>query len=531
MSQVFTGKDERFSSENGQYATLPSTSSHDESPVPHVHIAILGTGFSGLGMAIRLKQQGEEDFVVLEKSMDIGGTWRDNTYPGCACDIPSHLYSFSFALNPYWSRAYSSQREIWNYLRRCAKRFGILPHIQWNSELQQAGWNESDQCWHITTSQGQLTADILILGNGPLSEPSLPSIPGIEGFEGVLFHSAQWRHDYDLTGKRVAVIGTGASAVQFVPHIQPQVDHLSLFLRTPPWILPRLDHQIPSWQRALYRILPITQRLVRGRIYLRNELIALALVHRPAMLEDPMRIARRYLEKQIADPALRAKLTPQYVMGCKRILLSDDFYPALTKPNVEVVSDRIREVRVHSIVTEDGNVYEVDVIICGTGFHVTDTSFAHAIHGRGGQSLAERWQAGPQAYLGTTVSGFPNLFLLIGPNTGLGHNSMVYMVESQLSYILDALRLMDKRHLRAMEVKAEDQEAFNAEMQRRLIGTVWLSGCASWYLDAHGRNTTIWPGFTFEFRHRTRRFDARHYEMIPQRASAPAGQATAHGLP
>ncbi|MBV9713410.1 MAG: NAD(P)/FAD-dependent oxidoreductase, partial [Ktedonobacteraceae bacterium] len=312
-------------------------SSNGETPVRYVHIAILGTGFSGLGMAIRLKQSGEEDFVVIERATDIGGTWRDNTYPGCACDIPSHLYSFSFALNPHWSRAYSPQREIRSYLRHCARRFGIIPHIRWNTELSDASWKEDDQRWHITTTQGRFIADILILGNGPLSEPSLPSIPGIERFEGVLFHSARWKHDYDLSGKRVAVIGTGASAIQFVPHIQPLVRQLFLFQRTPPWILPRRDHTIPSWQRAMFSLLPVTQRFMRSRIYWRNELTALGFVYRPTMIESGMQLALRYLTKQVPDQVLRAKLTPNYTMGCKRVLLSDDFYPALTQPNVELI--------------------------------------------------------------------------------------------------------------------------------------------------------------------------------------------------
>src|SRR5260370_1317996 len=400
----------------------------------------MGAGFSGLGMAIRLKQRGQRDFVVIEKAADIGGTWRDNTYPGCACDSPSHLYSFSFALNPHWSRACSPQPEIWDYLRRCAERFGILPYIQYNSELLDASWNEDDQSWHITTAKGQLIADILILGNGPLSEPSLPAIPGIARFEGVVFHSAQWNHEYDLAGKRVAVIGTGASAVQFVPQIQPRVAQLSLLLRTPRWILPRRDHAIPSWQRALFRLLPITQRFVRTRIYWRQELLALGFVYRPDMMESAMRLAQRHLAEQVPNPELRAKLTPYYLMGCKRILLSDDFYPALTQPNVELVTNRIREVRANSIVTEDGREHEIDAIICGTGFHVTDAQLPRYVHGRGG-SLDESWRPDPRAYLGTTVSGFPNLFLLIGPNTGLGHNSMIFMIESQINYILDCLRI------------------------------------------------------------------------------------------
>ena len=501
--------------------------SEDQTNRRHVHVVILGTGFSGLGMAIRLKQQGYINFVVLEQASDIGGTWRDNTYPGCACDIPSHLYSFSFALNPNWSRAYSPQREIWDYLRRCAKHYGILPHILWNNKLLEASWNEADQCWYITTTQGQLTANILILGNGPLSEPSLPLIPGIDKFEGVKFHSAQWNHDYNLSGKSVAVIGTGASSIQFIPKIQPQVRYLSLFQRTPPWILPRHDHRIPSWQRAMFRILPFTQRFMRTRIYWRQELIALGFLYRSNLLENGMQLSRSYLEKQVKDPVLRAKLTPQYTIGCKRVLLSDDFYPALTQPNVEVITDRIREVKANSIVTEDGLKHQIDAIIFGTGFHVTDSQLPQHICGRDGRSLADHWHAGSSAYFGTTVSGFPNLFLLIGPNTGLGHNSMVFMIESQLNYILDCLRTMDRRNLGVVEVRPEFQEAFDTEVQKRMQSTVWTSGCKSWYLDANGHNTTLWPGFTFEYRRRTRHFDPQHYTLIPQQVLTHGGKAIA----
>ncbi|GHO47944.1 flavin-containing monooxygenase [Ktedonospora formicarum] len=516
MFQVFASKDARKRRSNGVGESAPEETlreSEDGTRVAHMRVAILGTGFSGLGMAIRLKRSGEDDFVVIERASDIGGTWRDNTYPGCACDIPSHLYSFSFALNPRWSRMYSPQSEIRDYLRACAKRFGILPHIWWESELLDASWSEEERRWHIQTSGRELTADILILGNGPLCEPSLPQISGIEDFKGTLFHSARWRHDYDLAGKRVGVIGTGASAIQFVPRIQPQVAHLTLFQRTPPWVLPRMDHDIPAWQQRLFRILPLAQRLVRTRMYWERELTALGMVYRQDALKSGADIASRYLERSILDPALREKLTPRYAMGCKRILLSDDFYRALNQPNIEVVTEGIREVRAHSIVTSDGIEHEVDTIICGTGFHVTDTEFARHIHGRDGLALAEAWREGTHAYLGTSVAGFPNMFLLIGPNTGLGHNSMVYMIESQISYILGCLRSMRRRSAREVEIRPGSEERYNEEMQRRMQGTIWSSGCKSWYLDARGRNTTIWPGFTFEFRHRTRRFDPRPYDL------------------
>ena len=500
-------------SDDSKLLSLSNGVSEGEGNVRSIHIAIIGAGFAGLGMAIRLKQSGQDDFVILEKAGDIGGTWRDNTYPGCACDIPSHLYSFSFALNPHWSHAYSSQGEIWQYLRRCARQFRLYPHIQWNSELLDARWNEDDQRWHITTSQERVIADILILGQGPLSEPSLPAIPGIESFEGMLFHSARWRHDYDLTGKRVAVIGTGASAIQFVPRIQPKVAQLLLFQRTPPWIVPRLDHRIPHWQRVLYSLLPITQRVVRSIIYWQREIFVLGFVYRPAMLEEGMKIARQHLERQVADPELRAKLTPHYTMGCKRVLISDDFYPALAKPNVELITEHIREVRPHSIVTTDGQEHEIDTLICGTGFHVTDTQLPQCIYGREGCSLADSWQDGPHAYIGTTVAGFPNLFLLVGPNTGLGHNSIVFMIEAQVAYVLDCFRIMKRRNMGVVEVQPEIQKAYNAEVQQKMEGTVWLSGCSSWYLDAHGRNTTLWPGFTFDFWRKTRHFDPQHYTM------------------
>jgi cation diffusion facilitator CzcD-associated flavoprotein CzcO len=488
----------------------------------HVRVAIVGTGFSGLGLAIRLKQRGMTDFVLLERAEDIGGTWRDNTYPGCACDVPSHLYSFSFAPNPNWSRHFSPQREIWAYLRDCAARFGVSSHIRYGHELLEAAWDEGASLWRIETSQGPFTADALALGNGPLSEPSIPTIAGLERFGGAVFHSAQWDHQHDLSGERVAVIGTGASAIQFVPLIQPQVKHLTLFQRTPPWIIPRKDHAISLEWRARFRRYPILQRLTRGAIYLQREIGALALVYRPRLMRGAARIAREHLAAQIADPTLRAKLTPHYQMGCKRILLSDDFYPAVASANVEVVTERVREVTEHGVVADDGSVRPVETIILATGFRVTDMPAARHVRGHGGRTLAEVWRAGPRAYLGTTVSGFPNLFLLIGPNTGLGHTSMIYMIESQLAYILDCLRLMRQRGARAVEPRAEVQATYNEEMRRRMQGTVWTSGCASWYLDAGGMNSTLWPGFTWEYRWRTRHFDHANYLLTAGKTSREA---------
>jgi len=498
--------------------------------VRHVRVAIVGAGFSGLGMAIKLKQAGLDDFVVLERGDDVGGTWRDNTYPGAACDVPSHLYSFSFAPNPHWSRTYSPQREIRDYLRRAADRFGVRPHIRWGHEMCDASWDAAAQQWRITTARGQFAARVLVLGNGPLAEPSIPAIPGLDRFAGTLFHSARWDHGHDLTGQRVAVIGTGASAIQFVPQIAPSVGRLALFQRTPPWIVPRLDRPISGRRRTLFRAAPIAQRARRTAIYWQRELGALALVYRPPMMKAAEKIARAHLEAQVADPALRAKLTPSYTMGCKRILLSDDFYPALTRDNVEVVTDHIREVRAQSIVTEDGVERPIDTIILATGFHVTDNPIYQRVHGRDGRALTDVWREGPSAYLGAAVAGFPNLFIMIGPNTGLGHTSMVFMIESQLAYILDCLRVMDRRGLGTVDVRPDAQDAYNGELQRRMRRTVWASGCASWYLAANGRNTTLWPGFTWEYRLRTRRFDPKNYDVIPKTAPINKRRLSSYGV-
>ena len=485
----------------------------------HFRVAIIGTGFSGLGMAIKLKQAGQNDFIILERSENVGGTWHDNTYPGCACDIPSHLYSFSFALKPDWSRVFSAQPEIWAYLRHCVEHYGLIPHIRWRCSLQAAVWDEATEQWHITTPQGLITAQFLILGNGPLSEPTLPNIPGLADFQGTLFHSAQWNHSHNLTGERIAVIGTGASAIQFVPKIQPKAGQILLFQRTPPWIFPRFDHPIPAWQRTLYRWFPPAQRLVRAQMYWLREFRAIGLLHYQAERSRKIeQLALKYLEHQVSDPTLRAKLTPNYALGCKRILLSDDFYPAVAQPNVQLVTEKIQEIRPHSIVSDDGTEHQVDTIICGTGFRASDAPVGYLVRGRNGQLLADAWRDTPQAYLGSTVAGYPNMFLMIGPNTGLGHNSMVHMIESQITYILDALRTMQRQQVQTIEVRPAIQAKYNEQVQKRLQGTVWNSGCKSWYLNKQGRNTTLWPGFTFSFRLLTRRFNPTVYSLTPQKA-------------
>jgi cation diffusion facilitator CzcD-associated flavoprotein CzcO len=493
----------------------------------HARIAIVGAGFSGLCMAIRLKREGIDDFVVLELADEVGGTWRDNTYPGCQCDIPSHLYSFSFAPNPNWSRLFPTQPEIWDYLRSCADRYGIRPHIRFGHEVQDARWDEAEGFWRIGTSQGELTARVLVSGQGGLSEPQLPDIPGIEDFAGAMFHSARWDHDHDLKGERVAVIGTGASSIQFIPKIQPEVGRLTLFQRTPPWIMPHPDRPVRGYEKWLFKHLPITQKLFRAGIYAFFESRVLPFTKKPDLMKAGEKIALRHMEKQIpVDPELRAKLTPGYRMGCKRILMSNTYYRALAQPNADVVTDGIVEIKPHAIVTADGTEHEVDTIILGTGFYVADMPFTDWVTGRGGKTMAEVFDGSPQAYLGTAVAGFPNLFLLTGPNTGLGHNSIVYMLESQFSYVLDALRQMRERGLGVVEVRPEAQRRFNEKLQASMKDTVWTTGgCASWYIDRNGLNTTLWPGWTWDFRRRTRRFDPEPYVLSPVPTGAPGRSA------
>ncbi|MDX6681015.1 MAG: hypothetical protein QOG94_1054 [Solirubrobacteraceae bacterium] len=483
-----------------------------------VRIAIVGAGFAGIGMAIRLREAGIEDFVVLERADDVGGTWQANTYPGCQCDVPSHLYSFSFEPNPSWTRTYSRQPEIWAYLRRCSERHGIGPHLRLGHELTGATWDEDARRWLVDTSRGSFAAQLLIDATGPLSHPAVPPIRGLRRFEGKLFHSARWDHDHDLTGERVAVIGTGASAIQLVPEIAPQVARMHVFQRTAPWILPHPDRPTTRFERQLYRRLPLAQRLVRSAVYWTRESFVVGFAKKPSMARPVERIARLHLRRQVRDRELRRRLEPDFRLGCKRVLISNDFYPALTQPHVELVSERIVAVEGREIVLADGTRREVDTIILGTGFHVTDPPTARLVRGRGGVTLAQAAGASPQAYLGTAMAGFPNVFKIIGPNTGLGHSSMVFMIESQLEYVMDAIRTMDERGAETVEVRPEAVEAFNAELQEMLQGTVWSSGCASWYLDASGRNTTLWPDFTFRFRERTRHFDAGSYEL---RVGAP----------
>jgi cation diffusion facilitator CzcD-associated flavoprotein CzcO len=498
-------------------------------PPREVRVAIVGAGFGGLGAAVRLRESGEQDFVVLERAQELGGTWWANTYPGCACDVPSHLYSFSFALNPDWSRFFAPQREILDYLRRIARERGVADRILYGAEVLAARWDADAQRWQIDTAAGPVSAEVLIAAAGPLSEPKLPDVPGLERFTGTIFHSAQWDHAHELAGERVAVIGTGASSAQFIPEIQPGVAHLDVYQRTAGWIMPRLDRSISAVEHRLFRRIPGLQRAVRTLIYYALELLVVGLVINPRVLTLLEKVARRKLRRSVPDPALRATLTPDYRIGCKRIIFSDDYLPALSQPNVELVSEAIAEVDPDGIRTADGRHRPVDTIILGTGFKVWDSPMAQRIVGAGGRTLAAAWsEGGPQAYVGTVVSGFPNLFFLIGPNTGLGNNSMINIIEAQVVFVLEALAAMRRAGAASIDVRRPVQDRYNARIQQRMHGTVWTEGgCRSWYLIADGSNRTLWPSFTDAFKRRLARFELADFDVVTVGAGAQGAPAAA----
>ncbi len=483
--------------------------------IRHVGVAVIGGGLAGLAAAIRFRERGWQDFLVLERGDRVGGTWRDNTYPGAACDVPSHLYSYSFALNPGWTRSFSRQPEIQRYIEDVADRYRVRDKHLFDCEVLGATWLADEARWELKTSKGLITSDVMVGAFGALCEPSLPDIKGINSFAGHICHSARWDHDVDLAGKRVAVIGTGASAVQIVPAIADIVGRLDVYQRTAPWILPRLDRRYTAPERFAFRHVPGYQRLARAVVYWAHEAQAVGLTRLPLLMKPMELLARAKLRREVPDPALRRRLRPDYTIGCKRILLSNDYLPTFSRSNVRLVTDGIAEVRENAIVTSDNEVHEVDVIVLATGFHVTDSPTYRKIVGENGRSLGDVFDdVGRQCYRGTAIAGFPNMFLLVGPNTGLGHNSMIYMIEAQVNYLMDAIATFRRGGYRTVEVRREAQERYARTLRRRLSRSVWnTGGCTSWYVDKHGANTTIWPGLSYEFGRMTRSFDADAFHL------------------
>jgi cation diffusion facilitator CzcD-associated flavoprotein CzcO len=497
---------------------LSSARRTDPVPLPsHVRIAIVGAGFSGIGAAIALANEGYgEDLILLERRSDVGGTWYDNSYPGCRCDVPSNLYSFSFAPNPNWSETFSAQPEIERYLQATARRYGVTEKVAFDTTLRAASWDPAAAVWRIETSRGALTANFLVNGGGGLSEPFVPDLPGAATFAGTAFHSAQWNHAHDLTGRRVAIIGTGASTIQFLPVVQRSAGHITLFQRTPPWVFPHRNRPTKAIERAAYKRLPWTQRFSRARNYWTGEaVLGSLLIRNSTKLVRLEGLAKKFLARQISDPQLRAKLTPTYTPGCKRLLQSNDYYPALQRPNVALETEKIIELRPGGIVTADGAVHEVDTIIYGTGFRITNNPMAEKVRGVDGRTLKEHWaNTGMEAYCGTTIPGFPNYFMMAGPNTGIGHTSLVVMIEAQVAHVVGALRALKVRGADVIDVRPEVLAKWSAEVQTKAAPTVWNSGgCSSWYLDDAGRNTTLWPDYTFRFVRRTRSFDPDDYAL------------------
>lgn len=492
----------------------------DDSRERDVDILIIGSGFSGIGMGAALKREGrrtgrERPFLILEQADDLGGTWRDNRYPGCACDVPSALYCFSFAPNPQWTRAFSPQPEIWDYLRKVARDEGLEPHMRFGARVVEARWDESAARWRLRTADGRnWSARVVVAGTGALSRPARPDLPGLDQFGGDVLHSAEWRDDVALKGRDVALVGTGASAIQIAPEAAKVARRLTVFQRTAPWIIPKPDREIAPRTRERFAHSPWRQQAWRLFIYAMLEKNALARMY-PALAAGPERMARRHLEAQVADAELRRKLTPNYRLGCKRVLISDDYYPTLQLPNVTLETSAVARVEPASVISAEGRRFPAEVIVFATGFEVTNRqNDPMEVFGRGGMRLKDAWKDGAEAHLGITVAGFPNWFLLMGPNTGLGHTSMVFMIESQIAYVMSALERMDAAAIGALEVRPEAQAAFVAEVGRRLATSVFGSGCASWYLGDLKRNTTVWPGFTFDYRRRTRAIDLKDYVRV-----------------
>lgn len=481
----------------------------------HVKIAIIGAGFAGLGTAIRMRQEGETEFTIFEKAGGVGGTWRDNTYPGAACDVQSHLYWFSFVEQPDWSRVYPGQAEILGNIERMVDAEGIRPHIRFHKELDTAVWDEARARWQLRFKDGtDVTCNFLVTGWGQLNRPSTRDIPGVEAFRGEWFHSARWNHDIDLAGKRVASIGNGPSAVQFIPELAKVAGHLTVFQRSPSYVVPREDRPYTDEEREEYRRDREKRMQSRMGYYWDHESWWGAMHPGTDKAKEFTDSAYNLLMSQISDPALREKLWPNYPIGCKRIVISDDFLPVFARPNVSLVTEKLAGIEPAGVRTADGTLHEMDVIIYGTGFDTLQFVAVSDVIGRGGLSLREEWHDVPRAYLGMTVSGFPNFFMLYGPNTNLGHNSILLMMECQIAYVMRAIRETANHQAAAIDLRADVLEAAYAQLQADLAGTSWAGSCDSWYKTADGKITNNWSGSVEDYKARTGVFNIEDYALI-----------------
>ncbi|AYF74223.1 NAD(P)/FAD-dependent oxidoreductase [Nocardia yunnanensis] len=478
-------------------------------------VAIIGAGFAGIGAAIRLRQKGIGDFAIFERGDRVGGTWRDNTYPGAACDIPSRLYSYSFAPNPDWSRTYSGSAEILGYIDSMVAEFGIAPYLRFGHTVTGLVFDEDAGLWTLSFAGGRrkVRARTVILASGPLSNAGFPDLPGIDSYEGHKIHSARWDHDYDFTGKKVAVVGTGASAVQIIPELVKQAASVKVFQRTPGWVLPRVDRRTHGLTKQLYRQLPVTQSLAREAWFWGHESVALGVVWNTPLTRVVERVALMHLRAQVRDPWLRRQLTPDFRAGCKRLLMSSDYYPALQRENCKLVTWPIAELSPHGIRTAEGIEHRFDCIVFATGFEVSKQGAPIPVTGRDGRSLADEWRGGAYAFKSVTVAGYPNLFLTFGPNSGPGHNSALVYMEAQIEYLTDAIKIVLERGLRTFEPRQDRQDRYNRRIQRRLNATTWNSGCRSWYLTEDGFNATMYPGFGTQFARQLATVDLADFQL------------------
>lgn len=481
-----------------------------------LEVAILGAGFGGLGMAIRLRQTGLADFTIYEKADGVGGTWRDNTYPGAACDVPSHFYSFSFDTRHDWPQRFSEQPVILDYLEGLVDHHQLKPHLRLNTEIAEVRFDDDENRWHLRSVDGEhFSADIVVSGLGQLNRPAIPDLPGLDSFEGTAFHSARWNHEHDLSGRRVAVIGTGASAIQFVPPVTEAAGHTTVFQRSANWIAPKRDRVYSERVKRLFNHVPTLDRAYRALIWSSFESRWFAFRKGSRLGKLMTKACLAHLQDQIEDPELRRKLRPDYPLGCRRVLISDDYYPAIARPDVELVTDDVTAVEPHAVLTATGARYEVDTIIFGTGFATTGFLAPMEVIGRDGRRLHDDWRDGAEAYLGMTVTGFPNLFLLYGPNTNLGHNSIIFMLECQIRWILQQIQSIRDERLAWVDVRPAVQSEFNRTVEAMMEGSVWKAGCHSWYKNESGKVTNNWPGFTVRYWRETRRPDPDAFERQP----------------